>query len=124
MRLLNIEHYVELAHIFEVLVQRLHQIVNEFEESQLVLHDKNWSFECSVGESTYDVLIVINAYDKIERSIAAIDYFILAMLEETALVLRPTQAFTNQFTFESDSFAHTETIKVFGEACLTLLVDH
>ena len=31
-RLLNIKHYVELAHIFEVLVQCLYQIVNEFEE--------------------------------------------------------------------------------------------
>ena len=73
---------------------------------------------------TYDVLIVIYAYDKIERGIATINYFILAMLEETALVLRPAQAFANQLTFESDSFAHAETIKVFGEARLTLLINH
>ena len=73
---------------------------------------------------TYDVLIIINAYDEIERGITTINYFVLTMLEEAALVLRPAQAFTNQLTFESDSFAHAETIKVFGEARLTLLVDH
>ena len=74
--------------------------------------------------STYHVLVVINAYDKIQRSIATINYLILTMLEETALVLRPTQAFTNQLTFESHSFAHAETIEVFGEARLALLIDH
>ena len=73
---------------------------------------------------TYHILIVINAYDKVKRSITAIDYFILTMLQETALVFRPTQAFTNELTFESHSFAHAETIEVFGEARLTLLVDH
>ena len=73
---------------------------------------------------TYHILIVINSYDKVKRSITAIDYFVLTMLQETALVFRPTQAFTNQFTFESHSFAHAETIEIFGEARLTLLVDH
>ena len=46
------------------------------------------------------------------------------MLEETALVLRPTQAFTNKLTLESHSFAHAKTIEVFGEARLTLLINH
>ena len=124
MRLLNIKHYVELAHIFEVLVQCLYQIVNEFEEGQLVLNDQKWVIYGNYLVGTYHIFIVVHANNKVKRGIATINYFILTVLEETTLVLRPTKTFTNQLALQSDSFAHAKTIEVFGEARLALLIHH
>lgn len=37
-RLLDVEHYVQLAHVLEVLVEGLHQVVDELQVRHLVLH--------------------------------------------------------------------------------------
>lgn len=80
MCLLNIEHDVQLADILEVLVQRLHEIVNELEEAELVLDqkcrllarvDNKFIRFCLIRKnlscnSTYHIIIVFHADDKIQ----------------------------------------------------------
>jgi hypothetical protein len=46
------------------------------------------------------------------------------VFEEAALVLRSTEALSNQLTFERDPLPDTEAVEVFGEARLPLLVHH
>ena len=46
------------------------------------------------------------------------------MLQETALVLRPTQALPDELTFQGHALPYTETVEVLGKARLPLLVDH
>ena len=46
------------------------------------------------------------------------------MVEETALVLGPTEAFANKLSFECDALPYTKAIEVLGKARLPLLVDH
>ena len=46
------------------------------------------------------------------------------MFQEAALVLRATEALSNELTLERDPLPDTETVEVFGEARLPLLVHH
>ena len=54
-RLLQVEHDVELAHVLEVLVECLHQRVDELEQSQLVR-----------------LLVVVGADDEVEGGVAPV----------------------------------------------------
>ena len=62
--------YVELAHIFEVLVQGLYHVVDELQEGQLV-----------------HVVVDVDSNDKVQRRVPPVNHFVLPMLEEGALVL-------------------------------------
>ena len=74
--------------------------------------------------STYHIIVVLHAYDEIEGGIASVHDLVLAMLKEAALVLSPTQALSNELSFQRDPFPHTEAIEVLGKPCLPLLIDH
>ena len=55
-------------HILEIAVQRLHHVVDELKHSQLVF-----------------LLVVVGAHDEEQRGVAAVDDFVIAVLEERAL---------------------------------------
>ena len=61
---------------------------------------------------TYDIIIILYAYDEVERCIASIDNFVLPVLEKAALVFCPAQALSDEFAFQSHSLTHTKTIEV------------
>ena len=124
MRFLNVEHdlsearyiktaklsvltYVELAHILEVLVQRLYHVVDELEEGQLV-----------------HVVVDVDTDDEVQRCVAPVNHFILPMLEEGALVLGAGETLADELSFECDALLHAKTIIVLAEPRLALLVDH
>ena len=117
MRLLYVEHYVELADVLEVFIQRLYEVVDELQETQLVLH-------CRQHHATYDVFVVVDPKDEVKRGIPPVDNLVLAVLEEAALILSSAEALANQFALQRDSFADAKTLEVLGKARLSLLVDH
>ena len=99
--------YIEFADVLEVLVERLDHVVDELEHAQLV-----------------DLVVDVQADDKVERGVAPVDDFVLAVVEEGALVFCPGKALANQFSFERDALLHREAIIVFGQTRLPLLVHH
>ena len=60
--------YIKLTNIFKVLVQRLHHVVDELEQRQLV-----------------HVLIDIDADDEVQRGIPSVDHLVLSVFKEGAL---------------------------------------
>eukprot|EP00708_Paratrimastix_pyriformis_P006431 GAFH01005728.1.p2 GENE.GAFH01005728.1~~GAFH01005728.1.p2 ORF type:complete len:82 (-),score=10.39 GAFH01005728.1:169-414(-) len=62
----EIEHNVKLAHTVEILVERLNQVVNEFEDRKLVI-------------------TLVSAHNKEEGGVPAIDDTVLFELEEGTL---------------------------------------
>ena len=61
---------------------------------------------------TYDVFIIIHANNEVQGGISAVDYLVLSMVQEAALIFRTTQAFSYQFTFEGDALSHGKLVKV------------
>jgi hypothetical protein len=64
MSLLDVVHDIQLAHILEVFIHRLHQVVDELQVSHLVL------------------LLQVDAHDEVEGGIAAVDDLIPSVLNE------------------------------------------
>ena len=74
--------------------------------------------------STYHIVVVFYADNKVQRRISSVHDFVLSVFKEAALILRATEALPNQLALERDTLPHTETVEVFGEARLPLLVHH
>ena len=60
--------YIQFADVLEVLVEGLDHVVDELEERELV-----------------DVVVDVDADDEVETGVAAVDHFVLPMLQERAL---------------------------------------
>ena len=63
--------YIQFTNILEVLVQRFDHVMDELEHAQLV-----------------DIVIDVDANDEVQRRVPTVDNFVLAMIQERALVLR------------------------------------
>ena len=87
-----VKHDVQLAHVFEILIQCLYQIMNELQECQLVLREKRVRLVELGG--TYDILIIVHADNEVQGGVSTIDHFVLSVVQETTLILRATQAFS------------------------------
>ena len=89
------------------------------------------------------ILVDVDTDDKVKWGISSVDHLVLSVFEEgalldkkkkisdqlgydvqTYLILCTWEAFTDKFTFESDTLLHWEAIIVLWEAGLPLLVDH
>ena len=70
-----------------------------------IIEVKKWWF-------TYDVFIIIHANNEVQGGVSAVDYLVLSMVQEAALIFRTTQAFSYQFTFEGHSLSHGKLVKV------------
>eukprot|EP00968_Pinguiococcus_pyrenoidosus_P009327 scaffold731_cov261-Pinguiococcus_pyrenoidosus.AAC.73 len=105
MRLLQIEHDVQLAHGLEELVQRLHEAVDELQDAELVL-----------------VLAIRHAHDEEQRRVSSKDDFVAAKLEEGALELVPRQATANHLRLQRRSLGDWKPLIVRSQARLSLLV--
>ena len=93
--LFNVEHDIEFANVLEVLVQGLHHVVDELEETELI-----------------HVVVHINANDEVQRRIPPVNYFVLSMLKERTLVLGSGQALPDKFSLQSNALLHRKTIVV------------
>lgn len=74
--------------------------------------------------STYHIIIVFYADNKVQRCISSVYNLVLSVFQEAALVFSAAEALSNELTLKRDSLAHAKAIEVFGQARLPLLVDH
>ena len=63
---------------------------------------------------TYDIIIIVDTYDKVQRGISTIDDLVLPMIQKTALILRATKTFPYELSLQCDSLAVAKLIKVLG----------
>ena len=73
---------------------------------------------------TYHIIVVFYVANEIQRRIAPVYDLVLSVLQEAALVLRPTEALSDQLTLQGHSLSDAEAVEVLCETCLSLLVDH
>ena len=71
--------YIELTDVLEVLVKGLDHVVNELEHGQLV-----------------DVLVDVDAHDKVQRRVPPVDYFVLSVFKERTLESRVRKGSKNR----------------------------
>ena len=60
-----------------------------------------------------DVVVVVHAYDEVQRCVSSVDDLVLPVLEETALIFCPTKALPYELSLESDPLPDCERIEVF-----------
>lgn len=63
---LNVVHDVKLAHVLEILVHGLHQIVDEFQISHFIL------------------FLGVHADDEVQGCVASVDHLVATILDERA----------------------------------------
>lgn len=85
MSLLQIEHYVELTDTLKVLVQSLHESVNELKHAELVL------------------LLAVSAHNEEKAGVTPVRDFVAPEFQEGALQLRAGQTATNALGLKGNS---------------------
>mmetsp|Transcript_3073 Transcript_3073/g.12783 ORF Transcript_3073/g.12783 Transcript_3073/m.12783 type:complete len:201 (+) Transcript_3073:1929-2531(+) len=102
-RLLQVEHYVQLAHVAEVPVQGLHRAVYELVNRELVL-------------------VFVHAHQEIKRRVPTVNNLRPAVLDERALLVRPSQALAHDLALDLTPLLQGDDLVVRRQTGLALLV--
>lgn len=70
------------------------------------------------------LFLEIESHDEVETGVAAVDDFVATILNERAEGLIAAETFSDQFSFECGTFFDGHLVVVFGEASLSLFIDH
>ena len=106
MSLLDVVHYIQLAHIFEVFIHRFYQIVDELQIGHFIL------------------FLQVYSHNEVKTSIPPVDDFVASVLDEGTKRFVSWETFADKLALKSCPFFDSHFVIVLGESGLALLVDH